>query len=94
VLTRDEARAIARASLDERERPEVPLELIDESTIEGPEAFVFFWNSRAYIADQSDYRQMILGNVPIRVDRATGEIRMLSRHDSPEEEAGLARPSE
>ena len=90
VLTREEARAIARVHLDSMERPDLPLVLVDESTVEGPDAFVFSWQSRAYFEDpEGAWDQLLLGNVPIRVDRATGEIRMLSREASPKREAGL-----
>jgi hypothetical protein len=88
-LTLDAALALARAHLAAMERPELPLAIAEESTVEGPEAFVFFWSSRAYLEDPEDYRNVVVGNRPLRVDRMTGEVRQLLPGEAPEGAVGL-----
>jgi len=48
-----------------------------ENTLTRPYGWVFFYNSAEYIADRSDFRHSLLGNVPILIDRVNGELRVL-----------------
>jgi hypothetical protein len=57
--------------------------IMPEHTITRPYGWVFFYQSKEYIADQK-FEHMLVGNAPIIVDRIDGEIRV----------TGTARPTE
>jgi hypothetical protein len=90
-LTLDAARVIARDHLAATERPGRPLAIAEQATVEGPDAFVFFWNSGAYLEDPEDFQEAVVGNHPLRVDRTTGEVRQLLPGEAPESAVGLGR---
>jgi hypothetical protein len=47
--------------------------IIDDSTIETDFGWIFVWNSRRY-SESRDFRDTLLGNVPLIVDRANGSV--------------------
>lgn len=58
--------------------------VIDESqTIEEPFGWVYFYNSRRYL-ETGNFRDQLIGNAPIVVDRSSGTIH----------ETGTAKPLE
>ncbi len=57
--------------------------IVTEHTLKRPYGWVFFYDSRAYLAS-SKTSDMVAGNAPILVDRIDGEIRV----------TGTAEPSE
>nr|WP_145545920.1 YrhB domain-containing protein [Variovorax boronicumulans] len=48
-----------------------------EETIALPYGWVFFYNSREFLADPSNHKDSLVGNVPILIDRVNGELRVL-----------------
>jgi hypothetical protein len=74
-MSRHDARAHAERLLDEMVRPSVEdAVIVDEHTRESDDAWVFIYNSRAYL-ETGSFRDMIVGNAPILVDKATGQTR-------------------
>ncbi|MES2635043.1 MAG: YrhB domain-containing protein [Pseudomonadota bacterium] len=79
MLMRSEARAIvvrrvAAVALDLP--PGDALVLVDESTIERPWGWVFFYTSRLWHATQ-EFQYAIAGNAPFLIERATGRVHEL-----------------
>lgn len=70
------ARAIAERVLDEEVRspggPEIVI--VDEFTVESADTWAFVYNSRAWVESRDDI-DILLGNSPILVDKATGQAR-------------------
>lgn len=74
-MTVDEARVHAERLLDDVVRPSVPDAVIDEAhSRESDDSWVFIYNSRAYLSTGA-FRDMIVGNAPIIVDKTTGQAR-------------------
>ncbi|WP_082524442.1 YrhB domain-containing protein [Pseudorhodoferax sp. Leaf274] len=48
-----------------------------EKTIALPYGWVFFYNSKEFLADPRKLEASLVGNVPILVDRINGELRVL-----------------
>jgi hypothetical protein len=75
-VTREVARTIAEHLLDDEVRsadgPEIVV--VDEFTVESPNAWGFVYNTRAW-AETRDFEECLLGNAPILIDKATGEAR-------------------
>ncbi len=73
MVDEPEARRIA----EEWVRRHVSVEedaIIDESqTMEEPFGWVYFYNSRRYL-ETGDFRDQLIGNAPIVVDRSSGTI--------------------
>jgi hypothetical protein len=69
-----EARAIAERVLDDEVRtadgPEIVI--VDEFTVESPDAWVFVYNTQEWVETRED-EVALLGNAPIFVERATGK---------------------
>lgn len=49
------------------------LVLLEDKTIERPFGWVFFYDSKKYL-ETGDYRDIVLGNAPIIVDRRDGSV--------------------
>jgi len=52
-------------------------EIYREKTLALPYGWVFFYNSRDFIANPSDFSLSLAGNVPILIERINGELRVL-----------------
>ncbi|MFZ6758285.1 YrhB domain-containing protein [Undibacterium sp. Ji50W] len=39
-----------------------------------PYGWLFYWNSKKYLADPTNHMEALVGNVPIFVDRVNGEV--------------------
>lgn len=76
LMNRQEARSIAERVLDEEIRsPDGPeIVIVDEFTVESPDTCVFVYNTRAW-AETRDDDEVLLGNAPIFIDKATGQTR-------------------
>jgi hypothetical protein len=48
-----------------------------EKTQALPYGWVFFYNSKEFIADPTNFSEALAGNVPILVERTNGELRVL-----------------
>lgn len=69
------ARAIAERVLDETVRPaNSDVIIVEEHTRETAESWVFIYNTRAFI-ERGSFEDMLVGNAPLFVDKATGETR-------------------
>jgi len=69
-----EAKRIVRSHLDKLEREAaVQLEIVEAETIERPFGWVFFYNSKDYLAKRN-FEDMLAGNAPIIVNRETGQL--------------------
>ena len=77
MLTKDEARTVVVARLEDMHRTGSPSDLIvlDERTLERSWGWVFFYNSRAYL-ETREIRYAIAGNAPLIVNRLTGEVKV------------------
>lgn len=53
--------------------PEMDLTILDELTIERPFGWVFFYADLRYV-ETGEFRNMLGGNAPFIIDRASGEI--------------------
>lgn len=75
-LVHDEAKALAEIHLDEVIRPHHDDEvvIVDRHTQESDTTWAFVYNSRAYV-ETGDFLDMIVGNAPVLVDKATGHTR-------------------
>ncbi len=73
-----QALAIATDVLDTRVRPVVdePVAIAADQTIETDAAFIFFYNTLAFLETRSMVHALA-GNGPILVERDTGTVRML-----------------
>lgn len=70
-----EARAIAERALDETVRVANPdVVIVDRHTRESGDSWVFVYNSRAYV-ETGAFEDMLVGNAPLFVDKATGHTR-------------------
>jgi hypothetical protein len=47
--------------------------IVDGSTVETDFGWIFVWNSKRFL-DSGDFRDALLGNVPLIVDRANGSV--------------------
>jgi len=72
VLTKDEARSIAREYLDALRSP-VEVVILDEHTREEAFGWVFFYQSAAYL-ESNEVSDMLAGNAPLVVLRDSGEL--------------------
>jgi hypothetical protein len=69
------AKAIAERTLDETVRPaNSDVIIVDQHTRESAESWVFVYNTRAYV-ETGSFADMLIGNAPLFVDKATGQTR-------------------
>jgi hypothetical protein len=69
------AKAIAERTLDESVRPSNgDVVIVDQHTRESAENWVFVYNTRAYV-ETGSFADMLVGNAPLFVDKATGQTR-------------------
>jgi hypothetical protein len=74
-MTRKEAQSRVEdylVSLEEAD-PELDLVLLEESTMEFPHGWIFFYQSKGFV-ETGDERQFLLGNAPILIDRRDGSL--------------------
>jgi hypothetical protein len=81
MLTLDQAKSLAIASLPDMSGSGIDLVIVDERTLVKPYGFVFFYNSRQYLETRS-FESSIAGNGPIVV-----------RHDGTVDPLRSAAPS-
>jgi hypothetical protein len=81
MLTLDQAKALALASLPDMSAAGLDLVIIDERTIAKPYGFIFFYNSRQYLETRS-FESSIAWNGPVVV-----------RHDGTVDPLPSAAPS-
>ncbi|MEO8177246.1 MAG: YrhB domain-containing protein [Deltaproteobacteria bacterium] len=74
MLSLPEAREIAAAYLKGIE-PELGLELVllDESTVDEPFGWLFFYNSRSFV-ETGNFSDCLVGNAPLLISRADGSL--------------------
>jgi hypothetical protein len=77
VLTRQQALAAVSAKLLAMSSPENPFVVVDKHTIEKPFGWVFFYNSKKFL-ETGLFRDGLVGNGPIIINRDTGSIEFLS----------------
>jgi hypothetical protein len=79
MLTRGEARALVERHLISV-NPDLPsddaLVVVDESTIERPWGWVFFYTSKLWRETQ-EFQYAIAGNAPLLIESATGKVQVL-----------------
>lgn len=75
VLTEDQARRIAEDYLDGHIRNRMSQEVIVASVREFETAWVFGYNTRAFV-EERDFLRSLVGNGPIVVDKQTGSVRI------------------
>jgi len=68
-----EAKKIAEGHLAKMVGSSEAILIVDDSTIETDFGWIFIWNSRRYL-ESGDFRDALLGNVPLIVDRANGSV--------------------
>lgn len=74
MISLDEARIIASNYLTSMERAgSVDLALMDDQTLEKDFGWIFFYNAKDFIKS-GDYRDLLVGNAPLIVDRTNGAI--------------------
>ena len=83
MLNLDAARVVAERYLDPIRQSGLDVVIDEQSTLELSFGWVFFWNGRAFL-EADDRDSMLVGNAPLIVDRATGELH----------ETGTAHPIE
>lgn len=74
-MTREEAQKLVEAELErvkDKYRP-VDCVVLEESTIEKPWGWVFFYQNKKYL-HTGDFRQMLGGNAPYIVNKITGQL--------------------
>ena len=71
MLDREQARRVALTHLGQPPGADFEYVIMDESTIERPACFVFFYQSDRYVASRNPL-DGLAGNAPILVDRRTG----------------------
>ncbi len=49
-----------------------------EKTLALSYGWVFFYNSKEFIADPTNFSEALVGNVPILIERTNGELRVLA----------------
>jgi hypothetical protein len=76
-LGHDEAKVLAEMLLDRDKRPahQGEIVIVDEHTQESDTTWAFVFNSRDYV-ETGSFLDMIVGNAPILVDKATGRTRV------------------
>lgn len=76
-LGADEARAAAERFLDGtvRQAHDDEIVIVDRHTQESDGTWAFVYNTRAYV-ESGDMLDMLVGNAPVLVDKATGETRL------------------
>ncbi|MEW1587645.1 YrhB domain-containing protein [Micromonospora vinacea] len=72
----ESARQVAEKFLDDKVRSRFshPVVIIDRAVKDFEDSWVFPYNGKAYV-EAGDWRQAMAGNVPIAVDKSTGEAR-------------------
>jgi len=73
MLTFEQAEALAKAWVDVTCKGEASV--ISEQTMQRPYGWVFFYQSKKYLATQQ-VTDALIGNVPIIIARVDGEIRV------------------
>jgi hypothetical protein len=69
------AKAIAERVLDEEVgSDDGEIVIVDPHTRESDDAWVFVYNTRAYV-ETGSFEDMLIGNAPLFVDKATGQTR-------------------
>jgi hypothetical protein len=78
VLTLKEARDLVEEFLDSEMRVRFPHEIVivDEGVRDQGNAWVFPYDGRGYI-ERGDFDEMMLGNVPLMVDKNTGVVKFV-----------------
>ena len=73
TLSKDEARAAAEAFIDAEIRVRFPHEvvIVEQYISDRGDAWIFPYNGRGYL-EHDDLSQIMAGNAPIAVDKATG----------------------
>lgn len=72
MLSRAEALDLVIAYLEARSEAG-ELAVLEDETLEYEFGWVFFYNSEAYVRS-GDFRDALVGNAPIIVDRSSGEL--------------------
>jgi hypothetical protein len=86
MIDRDKARALVKAELvrmREKHRLDEELVIEDDMTIETEFGWVFFYDAKKFL-ETREFRDRLLGNAPIIVDKYRGTLHM----------TGTARPIE
>jgi hypothetical protein len=52
--------------------------IADEHTIETADSWIFFWNSKGWLLDRDPFKRL-MGNLPILVDKHSGQVRSVLR---------------
>jgi hypothetical protein len=84
MLERSNALDLVSARLTEMSPAEDKWVVVDESTIEKPYGWIFFYNSRKFVETrQAIYR--LAGNGPVIVNKITGSVRFFGSTPSVEQ---------
>lgn len=78
----EQARAVAERQIRDGEDPSFPLVLLDQ-TLERSWCWVFFYQSKAFL-ETGDFEHCLLGNRPIVVNKADGELWRMGTAKRPE----------
>ena len=79
MLSLEQAREVAASTVCGRPEwlpPEDDLVIFDDSTIEKPWGWVFFWGSRMWQMTE-DLKYAIAGNAPLLVEKQSGRVMVL-----------------
>lgn len=82
MISMEAARQTAEQFLDAevRGRFRHPVVIVDDAVEDLGEVYVFPYNGKAYV-EADDWHQAMAGNVPVVVDKRTGQARYLSPGD-------------
>jgi hypothetical protein len=86
MISENEAWALVRTALEEKNaarRNEDKLALREGKVIEREFLFAFFFNSMRYF-ESGQFRDMLVGNGPIIVNRQSGEIKFCGTRKTPD----------
>lgn len=74
-MNKQEAQSLVEAELERAKDKFSPIDcvVVAEETIEKSWGWVFFYQSKTYV-ETGDFRNMLVGNAPIIVNRNTGQL--------------------
>jgi hypothetical protein len=87
MLTKTEAMALVSSRLEQMSTSGDPYVVVEESTIEKPFGWVFFYNSKKFV-DTGISRYRLAGNGPAIVNKNDGTIEFCGSNKPPEELIG------
>jgi hypothetical protein len=73
MLQKSEALELVSKRLEEKSSEDVQCVVVEESTIEEPWGWIFFYQSKKYL-ETGIFTHRLAGNGPVLVDKMTGEI--------------------